>query len=247
MTCTAVPVALEAILPLRDLYLEEMAAQVRYHACHERGWTDSYLLRVERETVGYASIKGQEITDRDTVFEFFVAPSHRRWARDLFLALLEVVQPTWAECQSNDPLLTPCVLEFARDLSSDVILFADACETELPERGAVVRSRLPEEVIFPHMLEPVGEFVVEIERRVVATGGFLTHYNPPFADLFLEVHPEFRGRGLGGYLLQELKRRCYSAGRTPAARCGITNQASRGSLAKAGMRPCGYMLLGRLS
>jgi hypothetical protein len=34
---------LARIQPLRGLFLHEAGFQVRYHACHERGWTDSYV------------------------------------------------------------------------------------------------------------------------------------------------------------------------------------------------------------
>jgi len=32
---------LASILPLRALFLQESNFQVRYNACHERGWSDS--------------------------------------------------------------------------------------------------------------------------------------------------------------------------------------------------------------
>lgn len=77
-------VDLETILPLRALFLQEANRQIRYNACHERGWTDSYLLKIDDHAVGYGSIKGREIPDRDTVFEFFVVPPFRKKASELF-------------------------------------------------------------------------------------------------------------------------------------------------------------------
>ena len=78
----------------------------------------------------------------------------------------------------------------------------------------------------------------------MATGGFLTHYNPPFADLFMEVEQSHRRKGAGGYLVQELTKECYLGGRVPAARCNLENQPSRATLTKAGFRDCGFMLVG---
>ena len=60
------------ILLLRNLFLQETNFQIRYNACHERGWTDSYLLTVDSKEIGYGSINGQEIKNRDTIFEFFL-------------------------------------------------------------------------------------------------------------------------------------------------------------------------------
>jgi GNAT superfamily N-acetyltransferase len=60
----------------------------------------------------------------------------------------------------------------------------------------------------------------------------------------MEVQVEHRGKGLGSYLLQEVKKACYLAGRVPAARCDLKNKASRGCLEKAGMGVCGFVLEG---
>jgi hypothetical protein len=106
VTAAAVKASLGDIEPLRALFLRESNHQVRYHACHARGWTDSYLLTRDGVRIGYGSVKGGYI-----------------------------------ECQTNDTLLCPLLFEFAK------------------ERGA----------------------------EVVATGGFLLHYNLPFADMFMEV------------------------------------------------------------
>ncbi len=60
----------------------------------------------------------------------------------------------------------------------------------------------------------------------------------------MEVAKPFRRRGFGSYLIQELKRVCYEMGRIPAARCGVSNSASRATLQKAGMIPCARVLTG---
>ncbi len=62
----------------------------------------------------------------------------------------------------------------------------------------------------------------------------MLHYNPPFADLYMEVREDCRRRGIGSFLIQEVKRECYLAGRVPAARTSIRNLASRACLSRAG-------------
>ena len=86
--------------------------------------------------------------------------------------------------------------------------------------------------------------MVECEGVAVATGGALFHYNPPYGDIYMEVDEAHRHRGFGSYLVQELKRVCYEMGKIPAARCGVDNVASQRTLQKAGLLPCGRMLLG---
>src|SRR6266446_1300495 len=60
--------------------------------------------------------------------------------------------------------------------------------------------------------------VVEVGGAVAAKGGILFHYNRPYGDIYMEVAEAYRRRGLGSYLVQELKRICYEQGNIPAAR-----------------------------
>ena len=110
--------------------------------------------------------------------------------------------------------------------------------------GAVFRSRRDDDRLFDHTVEPVGDYVLELQGEVVATGGFLLHYNRPFADLYMEVEKNHRRKGVGCFLVQEIIKQCYLASRAPAARCGLQNTASRATLTKAGLRVCGFMLMG---
>jgi RimJ/RimL family protein N-acetyltransferase len=80
----------------------------------------------------------------------------------------------------------------------------------------------------------------------MATGGFMLNYNHPFADIYMDVKEEFRQRGLGSLMVQELKKEIYKAHRVPAARCNIKNTISRATLIKAGFRLCGYLLEGKI-
>ena len=246
MTPGVVRAELKNIQTLRVLLLQETNFQIRYDACHGRGWSDSYLLMLDNLAVGYGSVKGQEIEARDTVFEFFVVRPFRRRSSELFRLLLAASEAQYVECQSNDLLLSTMLHEFCPTASADTVLFEDQGVTELVVAGAAVRPRRDDDKVFAHKAEPVGEYVVELDGGVVATGGFLLHYNPPFADLYMEVREDCRQRGIGSFLLQEVKKHCYLAGRVPAARCGIDNAASRATLLKAGLRVCGFMLLGKV-
>lgn len=236
--------SLQAILPLRRLFLQETNFQIRYNACHERGWTDSYLLTIDAVKVGYGAIKGQEIADRDTIFEFYVTPSFRKYSSLLFAKLIAASGARFIECQSNDVLLTSMLYEFAQNINSDVVLFEDDAVTEHAIPGVVFRHRKEDDTIFEHQVEPVGDYVLELAGEIVATGGFMLHYNEPFADLYMEVKEIFRRKGLGSFILQELKKACYLSGRVPAARCNIQNKASKATLLKAGMNVSGFMLKG---
>jgi hypothetical protein len=136
--------------------------------------------------------------------------------------------------------------EFSQDVRSDVVLFQHGAVTEHKIPGAMVRPKRAADQIFEHTVEPVGDYVLDIKKEIVATGGFMLHYNAPFADLYMEVRNDCRRRGYASFLLQELQKACYLAARVPAARCSIHNLGSRLSLMKAGLRICGFMQAGNV-
>jgi hypothetical protein len=63
----------------------------------------------------------------------------------------------------------------------------------------------------------------------------------------MEVREDCRRQGLGSFLLQEVKRECYLAGRVPAARSSIVNIGSHAALCRAGLRVSGFMLTGEVN
>src|SRR5579863_1279247 len=246
MELRAVRTSLKEIQSLRLLYLQEINAQVRYNACHERGWTDSYLLTANGLPVGYGSVMGQEIKGRDTVFECYVIPPFRSLANRLFEDLLRVSEVRLIECQTNDPVMPALLYAYAHQIKSPVILFSEGSMTRYSIPDVIFRPRQDGDILFEHHHEPEGDYVLEVEGKIVASGGFLTHYNMPFADIYMEVTEGFRRRGLGSYIVQQVKRECYLAGRVPAARCSMENVASKATLLKAGLAIAGYMLMGEV-
>src|SRR6185503_4847629 len=131
------------------------------------------------------------------------------------------------ECQSNDLPLSAMLFEFAHGIHADTMLFEPHAATGLVCPEAIFRSRRIGDEIFEHTVEPEGDYVVELQGVIVATGGFLLHYNHPFADVYMEVEASHRLKGVGSFLVQEIVKQCYAAGRVPAARCGLHNTASR--------------------
>jgi GNAT superfamily N-acetyltransferase len=246
MELRAVRSSLKEIQSLRLLYLQEINAQVRYNACHERGWTDSYLLTANGLPVGYGSVMGQEIKGRDTAFECYVIPPFRSLANRLFEDLLRISEVRLIECQTNDPVMPALLYAYAHQIKSPVILFSEGSMTRYSIPGVIFRPRQDGDILFEHHHEPEGDYVLEVEGKIVASGGFLTHYNMPFADIYMEVTEAFKRRGLGSYIVQQVKRECYLAGRVPAARCNIENVASSATLLKAGLAVAGYMLIGEV-
>jgi GNAT superfamily N-acetyltransferase len=243
------PVELEAILGMREEYRREMNCQIVHDSWHARGFTTSYLLRAGGQVVGYGSVGGPPREPRDRVKEFFVAPPFRGAALPLFRELISISGARTIEAQTNDVLLSLMLFDCAVDLTSETILFADAVTTDHRPADAIVRrvTEADRASAFAHHVEPIGDWGVEHRGEIVATGGILCHYNPPYGDIYMEVEAPHRRKGFGSYLVQELKRICREMGRIPAARTGRDNEASRRTLQRAGLFPCARIVKGRIA
>jgi GNAT superfamily N-acetyltransferase len=246
MEVSVVETSLDDVRLWRDMYRLEMSCQIIHDSIHGRpGWTREYLLLVAGSVVGYGSVAVDgPWASKPTLYEFYVVPTHRMRMFDLFRALLATSDAVSMETQSNDTLATVMLHTFAQQVTSESILFHDKYLTSHFPDGATFREPTASEA--PDV--PVGHRkwrgVVEVDHQVAGTGGILFHYNRPFGDVYMEVAEGFRRRGLGSFLVQELKRVCYEGGHVPAARCNTGNLASQRTLQKAGFVPCGHILVG---
>jgi len=231
---------------LRGLYRQEANCQIIHDSILARGLADPYLILKDGRRAGYGGVWNKYDVGR--VMEFYTLPSARPHALPLFRELLAASQATQIEAQTNIPWMLTLLYDCATGITEEAILFEDAFTTDLACPNGVFRRSTPEDAaaMFPHHEEPTGDWVLETEGAVVATGGFLCHYNPPYGDIFMEVSEPARRQGYGSYLVQELKRVCYEAGKKPAARCNPANVTSRRTLQKAGFLPCGRLLAGKL-
>jgi len=243
---SAAPTTLGRIRLWRDMHRFEMNCQVVKDSIHDRpGWTQEFMLSVGDAPVGYGSMAiGGPWQDAPTLYEVFVAPTHRMRFLDLCRQLVEVSAAVKIEVQSNDPLATVMLHAFAPQAVSEAILFHDRYVTRLAPAGATYREATASEE--PELPPDHRKYrgVVEVAGQVAATGGVLFHYNRPFGDIYMDVNEPFRRRGFGSFIVQELKRICYENGHMPAARCNPDNIASQRTLQKAGLVPCGHILSG---
>ncbi len=225
--------------PLRRLFLSEIKFQFIYNKCHKAGWADVYLFTMNELHIGYGSVWGKDKREnRDTIFEFYISEPFRKYDSRIFADFIKYSGTGFIECQSNDILITSMLFEYAENIKAEAIIFEDSYETNLKIPG----SRL----IKNEMSEENTEYRLETDDRLVATGGYVWNYNYPFIDLYYEVKEEHRKNGFGSLIVQELKKEAYRLKRVPAARCNVKNIASKRTLIKAGMRVCGYILIGEL-
>lgn len=222
----------------RARFRAESQCQIVHDSILPRKLADSFLLTVEGEVAGYGGVWNRYYPNR--IVEFHVTEEHRDVRTALFAAFVDATGAAEIEAQTNMPQMLGLLEAYGADPIVEKLLFGDGEDSSLDRPGALLRRRRPDDE------GPEGAWVVESGGEVVAGGGILTHYNPPYGDLYMEVRSSNRGRGLGGFIVQELRRVCRESGLIPAARCDPENVASRQALLRGGMTQCGELLAARL-
>ena len=246
MRADATATSPSAVLPLRDHYRREMNCQIVHDSIHRRaGLTNTYALFLDDTSAGFGSVAiGGPWTGKPTIYEFYVLPAYRGHAFRLFEIFLEASGARLMEIQSNDLLLAVMLHTYARDVSSESIVFRDGVTTALVPNGAILEQVTPDDETRVAIAERQGgtEWRLQMGEETLATGGILFHYNEPYGDVYMDVVERFRRRGFGAFLVQELKRIAYGLGSIPGARCSPDNVASRKTLQKAGFVPYAHIL-----
>ena len=236
------------IAAMREAYNAEMNCQVVHDSIHRRaGWTREFGILDGGRMVAYASVAvGGPWSDKPTFYEFYATPARRSRAYALFDAFLSAARPPAFEVQSSDVITTTLALTFARDVTTDRVIFRDGSTTTQQVPGATLQCVTTSADIQSAIAarQGGGEWLLELDGTVIGRGGILFHYNVPYGDVHMHIDESFRRRGYGSYLVQELKRLCYELGAIPAARCNPANTASIWTLQRAGMLPSGLILAG---
>jgi GNAT superfamily N-acetyltransferase len=250
MPISTAPASDQEVLPLRVRYRAETNGQIVHDSLHTRaGWTKSILFQHGDRTAGFGSVAiGGPWKDKPTVFEFYLLPEARGRAFDFFEAFVAASDAHFFEVQTSDILLTAMLHTYGSDLQSEKIVFRDELTTSLLVQAAALKRVTSEEESLRCFEERAGqsEWTLELNATPVGSGALLFHYNHPYCDVAMEIKEEYRERGLGAYLVQELKRIAYGMGGIPAARCDPNNIASRRTLQKAGLVPFAHIVIGKI-
>jgi GNAT superfamily N-acetyltransferase len=223
---------------LRAFYRKGARCQIVRDSVLPRRLADPWIVLREGSAVAYGGVWNRHFEGR--LMEFYAVP---RSSVDPVRSLRELVAASGAthmEAQTNMASMLRLLRACATDIAEENLLFEDGARTDLSCPGATFRRRREDDDA------PDGEWVVSLGGDTVAGGGVLTHYNRPYGDLYLEVRKDFRGRGVGSWMVQELRRVARDAGHVPVARCAPENEASRRTLERGGLVACGSLLVGRV-
>ncbi len=221
---------------LRSEFRKSVDCQIVRDSILSRGLATPYLICEGSSDVGYGGVWSKHFPGR--VMEFHVRSNWVASASSMFQELLRVSGANAVEAQTNIPLIHGLATEFGSNLVAENLLFDEGASSDLSLSQAEFRRRTNDDD------GPEGDWVVTRGGRVIGGGGFLHHYNPPYSDLYMAVSENDRRKGVGSYLVQELRRVCGEEGRKPSARCDVDNVASRRTLLRGGMQICGRLVAG---
>jgi GNAT superfamily N-acetyltransferase len=250
MKLSAKPCEFDFVRPLRERYRREMACQIVHDSMHERSdWSKRFALHCDDFVAGYGAVlTGGPWAGTNTAFELFVLPEYRGFLLDLTAVFFDLAHVDQVIAQTNDTAMTMALLQYCRQIEPEKLVFTEGASSRLPDKGASLRRTrdLDPCLVFAHREEPVGDWALEKDGEIIATGGYLDHYNQPYVDLYLEVSPDSRRQGFGSFFVQELKRLARSENKIPCGRCAITNVGARKAMTQAGMVSCAHILIGRI-
>ena len=231
----------------QELYLENLVRAGRTLVLHDdRDGGEGGGAKAGDRIMGYAVISG------DAVVEFFLAPDVLAALQVAFAAVLDHAQAARALCKTFDTLLLTAAASRPARTSTTGYLFREVRDPSFtPDPDIVTRLASPTDVdavwsIHDGFFDDVDEvrqyldtqslFLYHAAGEELLGCGILTRVVPgeTAVDVGMVVAPARRRRGLGSYIVADLKDRCLRAGDRPIAGCDAANLASRRALENAG-------------
>lgn len=234
----------DEVWPLKLEYREQAACQIVSDTLLRRGAVDPYIIEIDGQIAGYGGVRNRYDTGRTA--DFFLRDAFAAHESTAFAEFLNTARPTEIEAQTNIPWQARLLERLANDIRTENYLFGNATPAQSLAPGACVRPYDPDRDTQATGGEDKGSWILESSGEAVAFGDWLTHYNPPYADIFMEVAAAHRGKGYGSTLVGELIRLCREAGFEPAANCRAENEASRKTLFRGGFQKIGEIRVGRI-
>jgi GNAT superfamily N-acetyltransferase len=196
------------------------------------------------------------LNTENCLLRFHLQEDYRQRAQEIFSWIISTCRIQHAIASTIEPLYFSLCLDFQQSMSLHSYLFRDQKRITLSSHLEQSTLRKAEEKDWDDVLhfyqantEGPGDwiegflhrrfdreelFVFSEQQRVVAMGECITSQQQPYADLGMVVARSYRGRGIGSFLLAQLKMYCYDKGWTPICSCEARNYASKKAIEKAG-------------
>ena len=206
----------------------------------------------ERQRFGYFCLGANQ-----ELLRFHLWQDYLDRAQEIFHWILSAHRVQHAMTSTIEPLYFSLCLDAHRSITLHSYLFRDnqprhlvsglgeslVRKAETSEFDDLARfyhanTEGPGEWIEPFLSARLGReelFVLYDRHTLVAAGECIpSQMQPPYADLGMVVARLYRGRGVGSFLLTQLKDHCYAAGWKPICSCEASNRASKKAIERAG-------------
>ncbi|MCP4640944.1 MAG: GNAT family N-acetyltransferase [bacterium] len=208
--------------------------------------TEFWEFTLGTQVIGYCCVE----RPKQLLLQFFVSEEYARYAEDAFEEMLRETGTKLAYVSTRDPLALSLSLTYQHQVSLESYLFEHRIVTSHVPSGlprATFRNANDEDI--QDIIAASGDFwgdivltvqggqlrVLGSEDTLFGMGYVSTEYcSEGTANLGVFTNPNFRRKGVGTFIVQELVQECRSRGLSPIAACYHENVGSKGTLARAG-------------
>src|SRR5579884_3732738 len=243
----------DVIQQLRYAYLQTLVAPVdgmweSVVIAHASFWQ----IQDGEQPIGYFCLDSNNY-----LLRFHLVKNYQQWAQQNFRWILSTHDIWYAITSTIEPLYFSLCLDVQTSVTLHSYLFRDNSQVELSPNlsNSIFRKaekRELDDIVYFYQAntEGPGEWIegflhTRLDREelfllcdrqtLVAVGECIpSQKQVPYADLSIVVAQAYRGRGLGSFMLNQLKNHCYKAGWKPICSCAIDNYATKKAIEKAG-------------
>jgi GNAT superfamily N-acetyltransferase len=207
---------------------------------------DFYRIELRNEILGYFQVK-------DNIFlEYYIKNEHLPKSEIVFREVLKEFNVKSIYCKSFDYLLMINAISNFNKIKEIGCLFRDFNKYEFIERlDIAARFGTKADIenlesfiegIFDNIEELLmvitnNNLIVFAKENIIVGFGIFQKTVPDFDwfDIGMAVHPDFRNKGIGSYIISYMKNYCEERGWRPTCGCDVKNIASKKTLEKAGI------------
>jgi len=224
----------EQILHLRQHYVATLHGGLEGYAEDNARASTPYAIAANNQVIGYACIDQHK-----QLWQFHLVRQAIPHGPEIFAQLIRDGLMTSAVIATRDPLSIALCSELQQRIWCQAYLFEDGWRTtEILSDYADVTLRLAHISEVARLAELCGDFLEAYEPYIAAQHLYVLEaaneflgigladpvlIHPPYNCIGMFVHPDHRQRGVGAYLIQQLKERTYALGYLPIAGCGHGN------------------------
>ncbi|KAB3531542.1 GNAT family N-acetyltransferase [Alkaliphilus serpentinus] len=204
-----------------------------------------YTVLRDEEPIGFAA------THKETLWFFYIRRDHVKVAQEAFEAFIKAKEIKGVYFQTSDTLLVSLTCDWEFEKFKGAYFFIDGKRVDKPNiKAENPEFKLAKNQDIPLILEKTGKFFDKLEERVSnetifmlmedgeLLGCGIIEYGRYFKDccsIGMITCKDHRQKGVGQYILWNLKEFCYNKELKPIAGCWYYNPLSKKTLEAVGM------------